>query len=78
MTTPINEILNSATQREDDNLWITFDDSLNPISLHVGPEPEFSDDGGLVQINLHTMSLAKADFPANLIVAVFDEGGDAR
>lgn len=47
----INEALNEATQREDDDLWITYD-SMGIFSLHVGPEPEFSQDAGLAQLNL--------------------------
>lgn len=49
--TALNELLNELTARDDDCLWITFDEN-GPISLHVGPEPEFSQDEGLVQINL--------------------------
>ncbi len=50
----INEALNSATERDDDILWLAFDET-GLFSLHVGPEPEFSQDAGIVQINAHEM-----------------------
>ncbi len=76
----INELLNEATARDDDVLWVAFNAKLTPFSIHIGPEPEFSQDEGVVQINLHSLSHVAADGFAsdNLIVTIFDEGGDAR
>lgn len=46
----LRDALNEATQRDDDDVWLTYDDT-GLFSVHVGPEPEFSQDEGLLQIN---------------------------
>ena len=44
---------------DEDNLWATYSEAGILFSLHLGPEPEFSQDEGLVQINLTTRRTIK-------------------
>ena len=56
MADQLRDALNDATQRDDDDMWLTYD-STGLFSVHVGPEPEFSQDEGLIQINASKMPL---------------------
>lgn len=40
----------------DSDLWLTYDTEGTMISMHIGPEPEFSQDEGLDQVNVTIMA----------------------
>lgn len=42
----------------EDDLWVTYEEHSGELfSIHMGPEPEFSQDEGLIQINLTTLPI---------------------